>query len=85
MTKILQNVAVYIAVCILFVLAVTTSILAGGSLPAFGTGVLPHADSITVSQSPFPPPPPDTPPVRRQLAQSPFPPPPPDTPPTRSI
>ena len=45
-----------------------------------------HEDSAAdiSAQSPFPPPPPETPPARMQLAQSPFPPPPPETPPVRA-
>ncbi|MCC7173745.1 MAG: hypothetical protein IT159_00995 [Bryobacterales bacterium] len=65
-------------VCISCFLAVSVSWLTGGPLPAFGAGLLPERQSVQLSQSPFPPPNPDTPWLA--LAQSPFPPPNPDTP-----
>jgi hypothetical protein len=83
MSKILENSKVYAAVCVLFVLAICTSIIAGGSIPAFGTGLLPPSVPMELSQSPLPPPPPQTPPARVELSQSPLPPPPPQTPPAR--
>ena len=41
MSRLLQNRMVFYTVCALFALAVGTSFLPGGSLPAFGSGMLP--------------------------------------------
>lgn len=83
MSKILGNSFVYATVCALLVLPISISLFNGGSLPSFGGGLLPQTDTLLISQSPFPPPPPQTPPARVEVAQSPFPPPPPQTPPAR--
>ena len=66
---------VYVCVCTMFAVAVCTSILAGGSVPDSGTGLLPES---TLAQAPLPPPDPDGPWMR--LAQAPLPPPDPDGP-----
>ena len=94
MFRLLQNKMVFYTVCALFTLAVGTSFLPGGSLPAFGSGMLPASSQQAVAQSPYPPPdpgpellalsqslypPPDPGPELLALTQSPYPPPDPGT------
>ena len=78
MYEVCKSKLVYICVCTMFAVAVCMSILSGGSVPGFGTGLLPGAALPQVSQSPLPPPDPDGP--WMALAQSPLPPPDPDGP-----
>ena len=78
MHKVLESKMAYAAVCAVFVLGICMSLMAGGSLPIFGTGLFPDQVPTRVAQSPLPPPSPDTPWLT--LAQSPLPPPSPDTP-----
>ncbi len=78
MFRIIESKVAYVAVCLLFLGAISVSLLTGGTLPAFGEGLLPAPQPAQVSQSPFPPPSPDDPWLA--LAQSPFPPPSPDDP-----
>jgi hypothetical protein len=75
MYEICKSKLVYVCVCAMFAVAVCTSILAGGSVPGFGSGLLPES---TVAQLPTPPPDPDGPWVT--LAGLPVPPPDPDGP-----
>ena len=73
MSRLLQNRIVFYTVCVLFALAVGTSFLPGGSLPAFGGGLLPESSQQLIAQSPWPPP--DPGPELLALTQSPWPPP----------
>ena len=75
MYEICKSKLVYTCVCAMFAAAVCASILAGGSVPGFGTSLLPES---TLAQLPVPPPDPDGPWVT--LAQLPVPPPDPDGP-----
>ena len=61
MHRIVESKLVYVSVCTLFAVAICTSILAGGSISGFGSGLLPESTLPSVSQSPFPPPDPDGP------------------------
>jgi hypothetical protein len=56
MSRLLQNRIVFYTVCALFALAVGASFLPGGSLPAFGGGLLPESSQQLIAQSPLPPP-----------------------------
>ena len=58
MHKVVESKLVYICVCILFAVAVCISVLADGSVPAFGAGLLPES---ALAQAPLPPPDPDWP------------------------
>ena len=78
MLRIIESKVVYLAVCLSFLVAVSVSLFTGGTLPAFGAGLLPAPEPAQVSQSPFPPPDPTDPWLT--LAQSPFPPPDPTDP-----
>ena len=74
MPKLIESKSTYIVVCLLFIAGTCASLAASGSVPTFGSSLLPERPSITISQSPVPPPPPRPDP---KLAQSPVPPPPP--------
>jgi hypothetical protein len=58
MYEICKSKLVYLCVCATFAVAVCTSILAGGSVPGFGAGLLPES---ILAQAPLPPPDPDGP------------------------
>jgi hypothetical protein len=58
MYEICKSKLVYLCVCTMFAAAVCMSVLAGNSVPSFGTSLLPES---TQAQLPVPPPDPDGP------------------------
>lgn len=72
MSKLIGSKSTFIVVCLLFITGTCASLAASGSIPTFGSSLLPDRPSITISQSPLPPPPRPNP----KVAQSPLPPPP---------
>ncbi len=73
MSKLIESRISYVAVCLLFAIGICMSLANGGSLPTFGTSLLPQPASTQMSQGPVPPPPPIP-----KAAPSPIPPPPPN-------
>lgn len=70
MSRLIESKSTYIVVCLLFIAGTCASFAASGSVPTFGSSLLPDRPSTTISQSPLPPPP------IPKVLQSPLPPPP---------
>ncbi len=80
MHRVVESKTVYIGACAAVLFAMAMCFFTGHWFLAIGSGILPPPENVVnISQSPFPPPPPDQP-WDVALKQSPFPPPPPDQP-----